>query len=713
MLPLSGNRAEFVWAVSLWTGLACAGSASAQLLAPVTVTATRTEMAPFDVPASIEVIDGQRLRADGRAQLNLSESLNLVPGLLARDRQNQAQDLQLSVRGFGARSTFGVRGVRVYVDGIPATMPDGQGQLSHIELGSAARVEVLRGPFSALYGNSSGGVLQVFSEEGEGPPTITPSAAFGGDGFFRYGLKAAGSSGILGYSLAGSRTETAGYRIHSAARRDLANARMDWALEGGRRVTLVLNQLYSRAEDPLGLSRAQFELSPQNVDASANQFNTRKTLQQTQVGLVYVHPVDAVHEFRATVYRGERSTVQFQAIPVAVQANPLHPGGVIDLNRYYAGVDLRWTAKTSLARRPFTLVSGLSYDALREYRRGLQNFNGASLGERGALRRDEINRVYSLDPYIQASWSLTPRWALNAGVRRSTVKFDSSDRYVTGVNGNDSGSAAYGATLPAVGLMFAPTPDLRLYAAAGKGFETPTLNELAYRSNGATGLNFALRPARSNNFETGIKARSAGQDNSRLEWNAAVFQTSTQDEIVSQTNVGGRSTFQNAGATRRRGLELSSSYAFARSALMQLSYTLLDARYSDSFSSCSSAPCAAPNLFVPAGNRIPGIARSAVSLEAGWRPPRGWRSGAELRYLGSVAVNDVNSEAAASYTSAAVHAGYMLDRGGWKVLTTVRADNFFGKKYAGSVIVNEGNGRYFEPAAGRVWLLSMSGTYSF
>ncbi|MBC7610333.1 MAG: TonB-dependent receptor [Polaromonas sp.] len=713
MLSLSGNRVEFVWAVSLWTGLAGAGTASAQLLAPITVTATRTELPPFDVPASVDVVDGERLRADGRAQLNLSESLGLVSGVLARDRQNQAQDLQLSVRGFGARSTFGVRGVRVYVDGIPATMPDGQGQLSHIDLGSAARVEVLRGPFSALYGNSSGGVLQVFTEEGEGSPTVTPGAAFGSDGFFRYGFKAIGSRGSLGYSLAGSHLETDGYRLHSAARRDLANARLDWALEGDSRLTMVLNRLDSRADDPLGLSRAQFDLSPRSVDASANQFNTRKTLQQTQLGLVYLHALNAHHELRATVYRGERATVQFQAIPVGVQANPLHPGGVIDLNRAYAGADLRWTAKALLAQRPLTLVSGLSYDTLRENRRGRQNFIGASLGVAGALRRDEINRVYSLDPYAQASWSFAPRWTLNAGVRRSTVHFDSSDRYVTGVNGNDSGSASYAATLPAIGLMFAATPSLRLYAAAGKGFETPTLNELAYRANGAAGLNFDLRPSRSNSFEAGIKSRSTGPQQQRMEWSVAVFQTGTQDEIVSQTNVGGRSTFQNSGATKRRGLEFSTSYSFARNALAQLAYTLLDARYSDTFMNCSASPCAAPNLLVSAGNRIPGIARSALALEAGWRPARGWRAGAELRYLSSVPVNDVNSDAAASYVTAATHAGYLFDSGGWRVLASLRADNLFGKKYAGSVIVNEGNGRYFEPAAGRVWLLSMSGSYAF
>ncbi|MEP6770178.1 MAG: TonB-dependent receptor [Polaromonas sp.] len=696
-------------ALSLWGN----GPVWAQSLAPVTVTATRTELPPFDVPASVDVLDGERLRADGRAQLNLSESLALTPGVLARDRQNQAQDLQLSVRGFGARSTFGVRGVRMYVDGIPATMPDGQGQLSHIDIGSVERVEILRGPFSSLYGNSSGGVMQVFTERGEGPLTLTPSVAFGSDGFYRSGLKATGSSGSLGYVLNASRFGTDGYRDHSAATRDIGNARFDWALEGGRELMLVANHVDITADDPLGLSRAQFDTAPQSADASATQFNTRKTVRQTQLGLVYVHPLGSGDQLRAMVYQGDRQTVQYQAIPVAVQASPLHPGGVIDLARRYGGIDLRWTGQTQLAQRPLELVAGLSYDALREQRRGLQNFSGTTLGVMGALRRDEINRASSLDPYAQASWKIAPRWTLLAGVRHSTVRFESNDQYVAGPNGNDSGNAKYSATLPVAGVQFAPSDNLRWYATAGKGFETPTLNEVAYRANGGTGLNFDVRPSRSNNAEAGVKWRSPQGNTTRFESAAAVFQTDTQDEIVTQTNVGGRSTFQNAGATRRKGLELSSSVKWSGHWQAQLAYTWLDARYRDGFATCTASPCSTPNVAVPAGNRIPGIARSSLALEAGWRPPQGWRAGVELRYLGSVPVNDSNTDAAASYVTAAAHAGYVLQTGGWRVAATVRVDNLTNKKYAGSVIVNEGNGRYFEPAAGRTWLVSVTGSYGF
>ena len=714
---LPWKLAPFGWRVMVVCLCGGAASATAQPLAGqlpvVTVTVTRSEKAPFDTSASVDVLDGERLRADGRAQLNLSESLALTPGVLARDRQNQAQDLQLSVRGFGARSTFGVRGVRLYVDGIPATMPDGQGQLSHVDLGSAERVEVLRGPFSSLYGNSSGGVVQIFTQQGEGPLAITPSAAFGSDGFYRSGLKATGRRGDMGYTLNASRFSTDGYRVHSAAVRDLANARFDWKLQNDRELMLVVNHVDARADDPLGLSRAQFDASSRAADVAASLFNTRKSVRQSQLGLVYVHPLGGGQQLRAMLYQGMRATVQYQSIPVAVQNNPLHPGGVIDLARDYGGLDLRWTAQTTLAEQPLEVVAGLAYDTLREQRRGLQNFSGTTLGVAGALRRNETNRVNNLDPYAQASWTLAPRWTLNAGVRRSTVRFDSADQYIVGANRDDSGSARYAATLPAAGLVFAVSPDVRVYTAAGKGFETPTFNEVAYRANGATGLNFALRPSKSNNIEVGMKARSPAGAAIRFEWTAAAFQTTTQDEIVSQTNLGGRSTFQNAGATRRRGLELAASVTPAADWLAQLSYTLLDAHYRDGFASCAVSPCAVPNLLVPAGNRIPGIARSALALEAGWRPAQGWRGGLEARWLGDVPVNDLNSDSAAAFFTAAAHVGYLFEAGGWKLATTARIENLFDKKYAGSVIVNEGNGRFFEPAAGRSLLLSVSGSYAF
>ena len=467
-----------------------------------------------------------------------------------------------------------------------------------------------------------------------------------------------------------------------------------------------------RADDPLGLTRSQFESAPRSADASALQFNTRKTVRQNQLGLIHEHRLAGGDRLRLMAYGGQRDTVQYQAIPVAPQANPLHPGGVIGLERQYGGADLRWTSNTVLAQGPLELVAGLSYDRMQERRQGWQNFTGGVLGVQGALRRDEDNVVSNLDPYLQAVWKFAPRWSLTTGVRHSAVKFSSADNYFAGPNGDDSGAVRYSATLPVAALMFAWSPQLHLYGGWGRGFETPTFNELAYRPDGTAGLNFALKPSRSSNLEFGVKGRSPSGSAWRQEWGAALFQTDTRDEIVTRTNSGGRSSFQNAGATRRRGLELAWSAAPAPAWRIQLSHTWLDARYRDAFGACSGTPCTNP-VTVPAGNRIPGTAQSMSAAEVAWQPAQGWRAGAELRRSSRVYVNDANSDAAASFTAVAVHAGYVFDLKGWALSATARIDNLLDRRYAGSVIVNEGNGRFFEAAPGRSYVLKLAGSYAF
>jgi iron complex outermembrane receptor protein len=412
-------------------------------------------------------------------------------------------------------------------------------------------------------------------------------------------------------------------------------------------------------------------------------------------------------------YAGERSTDQYQAIPIGPQNSPLHPGGVIDLSRRYGGVDLRITARTELARRSLELVAGLAYDRLAEERRGWQNFIGSVTGVQGALRRDEDNTISNLDPYVQGVWKPAPQWTITAGVRRSSVRFDSRDRYIAGANGDDSGSVDYSATLPAVGVMYAVSPQLHAYAAWGRGFETPTFNELAYRPGGTPGLNFSLRPSRSRNLEVGLKGRSEPGAALRTQWSAALFETGTRDEIVTQTSSGGRATFQNAGATRRRGLELAFDAAFAPSWKLQLAHTWLDARYRDGFATCAATPCSTPTLAVPAGNRIPGTARHFTAAELRWEPARGWRGGVELRRSGRVFVNDTNSDAAPAFTTWAAHAGYAWDAAGWQWRAHARVDNLTGRRHAGSVIVNEGNGRFFEPAPGRQLTLQLTASRPF
>jgi len=665
---------------------------STAALPPVVVTATRTETPAFDVPAAISRIDGDDVH-NGRAQVNISESLGAVPGLLARDRQNYAQDVQISVRGFGARSTFGIRGVRLYVDGIPATLPDGQGQISNVELGSVGRIEVLRGPFSALYGNSSGGVIQVFTEDGQGAPRLGFEVASGSDGLLRVATQASGSEGSFAYRVGASRFETDGYRDHSATKRNLGNAKLSFKPDDEGKLTLVVNSMsLPDAQDPLGLPRKEYEANPHGVDSSALTFNTRKTVDQTQGGLTYERRIDAGNSLQVMTYKGRRGTVQFQSIPTGAQGSPLHPGGVISLAREYEGADMRWTWKAQNLGTPLSVVAGLTGDWLHERRQGYQNFIGSTLGVQGALRRNEANDVTSFDQYVQANWQPTPQWTLNAGVRHSKVRFKSTDDYIVGTNPDDSGGAEYRATLPVLGVLYAVNESVHVYATAGRGFETPTLNELAYRPNGGTGLNFTLQPARSKSVEAGVKTRLANYGEASI----AVFETHTENEIVTLTNTGGRSTFQNAGATRRNGLELGWSAQW-KDWQPQLAATLLNARYKDAF----------------ADNRIPGVARTTLFAGLNYAPAQGLRGGLEVRRIGAVYVNDMNTDAAEAYTVASAQVGYRIALGSWDLGGFARVDNLFDRAYAGSVIVNEGNSRFFEPAPGRTWLAGVSAGYRF
>lgn len=667
--------------------------------APVVVSGTRIGLSPLETPASVDIVEGAAMRR-GQPGINLSEGLAGVPGLQIQNRQNYAQDLQLSSRGFGARSTFGVRGVRLYVDGIPATMPDGQGQTANIDIGSLDRVEVLRGPYSALYGNSSGGVILAYTEDGAVPSAIGASAWAGGDHTWRYGAKASGASGGMDYVLDLSRMTTDGYRDHSAARKNLGNAKLGVQLDDASRLTLVANSVDLAAQDPLGLTYAQFQDAPRSADLAA-QYDTRKTVRQTQGGLVYERHVDGANTLRLMLYYGQRDTTQFQAIPPAAQAAPTQAGGVIDLRRRYGGADLRWTSELGPTQRPLTLVGGFSYDTMREARKGYQNYTGdgtnRQLGVQGALRRDETNTVYNADPYLQALWRVAPRWTLDAGLRYSTVAFRSRDHYIAPGNGDDSGDARYRRALPVAAVRYQPDARTSLYASYGRGFETPTLNELSYRPGGLPGLNFGLAPALSDNAEAGLKTDLAGG-----QLTAAVFRVSTRDEIVSAGSTGGRATFRNAGRTRRDGVELGWSAAFAGHARVQLAYTLLDARYRDDGGGG-----------IRAGHRIPGIARQSAYAALGWAPPQGWQAGIEGRYLSRLYADDANDAAAPGYVVAALSAGYVKRLGEWELSAYARVDNLFDRHYAGSVIVNESNGRYYEPAPGRSVGMGVGVTYRY
>lgn len=684
-------------AVSIVVSAACLTDACAQVRDTIVITGTRHPGPALETPFAISVVDSEQVRAAG-PMVNLSESMASVPGLTVANRHNYAQDLQISVRGFGARASFGVRGIRLYSDGIPATMPDGSGQVSHFDLAGARRIEVLRGPFSALYGNSSGGVIALLGSEPE-RSALGLDLDVGSHGTRQWRLRAdAVSAGPWSMRAALSRFTTDGFRPHSRAERTLGNVRVVRAA-GDDRLVLLGSILEQPADDPLGLTREQFEADPRQTAAPAISFGTRKTLRQQQAGVNWTRALDAgpLRELGLMAYLGRRAVMQWQSIPVAAQAAETHPGGVIDLDRDYGGAALQLTLGSDATR----WVAGLTADRQSDDRRGYENFADIDgtrvLGVTGNLRRAERNRAASADAYLQGEWQLGPRLALHAGLRGGSVELRAEDRYLA--NGDDGGSSRFRYANPVLGARWQAAQELMLYASVGRGYETPTLNEVAYRADGQSGFNAQLRAQRSRHVEAGLKWRP--RSDATLE--VAAFDALTRDEIVVASNSGGRSTFRNAARTRRGGLEVAADAKLAGGLSARAALTWLDARFDEAFDACATTPCTTPNAVVAKGNRIAGTARHSAYVGFAWRPNADHELGLEWRGKSAAAVNDLNSDFAPGHGLLALRATSVLLRSsdGATVELFARLDNALDQRHVGSVIVNEGNARNFEPGMPR------------
>lgn len=691
-----------------------------ETLAPVVITATRVAEDAFQLPAAVQ---SEPIRRDGPG-VTLADSLAAVPGLAFRERENRAQEASVSVRGFGARSTFGIRGVRVLQDDVPATQPDGQGQISQFDLATAERVEILRGPFSALYGNSSGGVLQLFSAAGQAPAQarLALNAGPAGERVLQADAQDALDRDPVTWRLHGGGADfrTDGLRGHSAAHRDTLLARVTRETAAGSRLLLSFNALRSpEAQDPLGLTAAQFAADPWQAAPAAVQFNTRKSTRQAQGSAVFDTAASGWGSVHAMAYLGSRGVTQFLAIPVATQADPRHSGGVVDLATRFGGGELRWSLAGAGALGDWRATLGASLDRLVQLRRGYENFQGTTLGVAGALRRDEEDSVRALDGYAQLEWTPRSRATLVAGVRRSDIRFAASDRYIRTGNPDDSGAARYGATSPVFSALWRLAPQrngtattwrgglpvqANLYASLGTGFETPTLAELAYRTDGRAGLNFDLQPSRARQVEVGLKLRRMPG------WHAdlALFRARSERELVTVSNSGGRAAYANAGRAERSGVELSVGAQWSAHFDGEASFTSLHAVTLDGYLTCTVTPCTAPSTRIAAGSRLAGVAPRQFDAELGWRPVPGWRLSLAWRGTDAVPVDDLNSQSAAAWQTwhAALSRQGPGAAGAWQGF--VRIDNLTDRRYAGSVIVNDANGRYYEAAPGRTLRVGVS-----
>jgi len=668
----------------------------------IVVTATRLPTASVSAPASVDRVDVKALGV-GLPLVDLSEVLSRVPGIVVQNRQNFAQDTQISARGFGARASFGIRGLKLFLDDIPASIPDGQGQGAIFPLFVIGSIEVLRGPWAVPFGNAAGGVISAQSIAPA--PGVQGGFAMGPDRTRVSTLQAGASKGSFSGSVAAQRFSSDGYRAHSAVLRDQTYSRLDLGLDGGHHFKLTANLIHQPdTADPLGLTQAQFNANPRQAPAPAFTFNTRKSINHQQLGAAYGGGSGAL-TWKLVGYGGNRDVEQFLSTPASVQVAAASSGGVVSLDREFHGV----SGKLSYAEAAWSATLGVEMDNASEVRRGYENFvtNGAvqTLGVRGRLRRDELNEQVSIDGYAYVDWAFASGWKAHAAIRSNRIVFKSADRYIVPGNGDDSGERRYHRLTPAIALVRSLTPTSNIYVSASSGFETPTAAELAYRPDRASGLNFALTASTNRQIELGVKARLQ-----RAAINIAAFQVSTDDEIVPATATGGRTTFQNGGRTLRRGVESSFEYQMPDASLAaRITYTGLRATLRDGYRVLDTG-----GRTIAAGSSMPAIPQHQFFAEISWRRGLpGLNAALEAQARSRVWADDGNTASASGYSVLHARAAYRMKWGLVELQPFARLENLLNRKYISSVIVNDANQRYFESAAARRWLAGINGSVRF
>jgi iron complex outermembrane recepter protein len=675
----------------------CSTYVIAQNLAPVVVSASRAEQRSFDAPAAVVAIDAETIQNAG-PQVNLSESLNRVPGLTILNRQNYAQDLQVSIRGFGARSAFGIRGIRLLVDGIPATTPDGQGQGSSISLTSTERIEVLRGPLAQLYGNSAGGVIQAFTREAPDQPDIGAQLYSGSYGMLRTDWQYAGKVGNYGLLADYSTFSADGFRANSETERKQFNGKLSFNAGEATKVNVVFNRFdMPLALDPTGLTAAQLAADPTQAGTNAIARNARKIVVQNQLGTSIKHNFDTDRSLTARLYAGTRDNTQYQTGAAAAT------GAWVGLERNYSGAGLQYNALSTIGTTPVTWVVGYEYDRSKETRQG----GVAAKGEKTTTTRNEDNQASNSDLFVQATALVSEKISVVGGLRYSSVSFKSSDNYLT--DGDGSGTTNYKATSPVLGLTYHANDSLNLYANYGRGFESPTLAEVAYKGAATPAFNTTINASKSKHYEIG--AKWLPNEKSRLD--LTLFQIDSTDEIVVASNTGGNSTFKNAPGTKRTGWELSGNTLLMPNLRATLAASQTNARFSQAFATGSNN--------IDAGNKIPGIPQSFVFSELLWTSKTmsdsaanrniasklGAQAGIELTHAGRLYANDTNTATADGYNTLAVKASYGWAIGSGVLTASARVDNATDKRYVGSVIVNQAASQFYEPAPGRNWTIGL------
>jgi len=665
----------------------CALLASGPLLAQDTeieemvIESTRLSRTMSTTPMSISVVSQEEIQL-GRQQLALDEALASVPGLFMQNRYNFAQDLRVSIRGFGARSAFGIRGIKILVDGIPLTVADGQGQVDTIDLGATKQVEVIRGPSSALYGNAAGGVISVTSEDGPETPFASMRITGGEYGYQKLAVKTGGQAENINYFLSLSDSQINGYRDHSEAENTQFTGRVNFDLGKDRDWLFILNHTDQPvSNDPGGVDLNQATSDPASARDRNVDFDNGETVTQTRLGTIYTTPIGASGELSVRGYVDSREfTAKLPQFPVADS---------VDLDRKFSGFGISYAHDSFLGSIPSRLLIGFDLDDQDDDRKRRVN----NLGVIGALLFDQREEVTSKGIYAQNELALTDQMQLTLGVRYDQVDFSVTDHFLS--DGDDSGSRDLDDVSPMVGLAYQLNDNTSLYSTVSTSFETPTTTEFANPAGGG-GFNPMIEPQKATNYEFGLRGIAPASTSYQL----AVFKTDVKDELISY-DANGRDFFQNAGESGRTGIELS-----AKSQLTDRIESTVSMSYGDfSFDSFQVLSFDAMNNATVtgdfSGNRIPGTVEKLAYIELTYTAPSNWYSAIDFTYTGDQFADNNNTVNVEAYTLANWRIGADYQVGRTFLSPFLGINNLTDENYFSNIRINAFGGRYYEAAPGR------------
>ena len=656
----------------------CLTAQAAEPIEEVVITSTRIENYGMEIPAAISLVSRDDVQL-GRQSLGLDESLGRVPGLFFQDRYNFAQDLRIAIRGFGSRAAFGIRGIKLFEDGIPLTLADGQSGVDDIDLGSTDRIEVIRGPSSSLYGAASGGIISLFSESGGGAPFLEANLGMGEYNQRKYQLKAGGGLGKLNYMINGSHLLFDGYRDLSEVEHTMLNSKFGYALDDSSSLTVLFNLVDSPiANDPGGLTLAAaaadpVQANPRNISSKAGE-----SISQKRFGLVYKKAFNEEHSITLRNYYLWRDFQNF--LPIGSHIPNVEHDGVVEFDRFFYGAGAQYNYDGALANWPTRFTAGVDMDIQSDDRQRYIN----NAGIKGTLSFDQLEEAEAVGFYFRNELDFTEKLMLTFGGRYDIVDLSVDDRTLG--NGDQSSELSFEEFSPTVGLSFNIYPGLYLYGNYASSFETPTFTELA---NPTRSLNVNLggfnnvAAQTADSFEIGMKG-SVFED--RVYFDLAFFTMQVDDEITNISNQGSRGFFENAD-TSRDGFEATVVADVLDGLRWTSAYTYSDFEF-DRFQTTPAY----------VGNDLPGLPGQQFYTELSYTHPSGVYIIWDALYVDEIYVNNANSEKTGEYAVANIRAGYRHTLGGFEISPYVGINNMFDESYFGNIRINAVGNRYYEPA---------------